>query len=49
VREDNRRAIALYRKMGFVPEGVKRHAFRVDGRYYDLLSMAVLFGRSRKS
>ena len=46
VRKDNRRAIALYRKVGFVSEGIKRAAFRVDGRYYDLLSMAVLFKRS---
>ena len=46
VRVDNRRAIGLYRKFGFVPEGRKRRAFRVDGRYYDLLSMAVLFRRS---
>jgi len=45
VRKDNRRAIALYRKVGFVSEGIKRAAFRVDGRYYDLLSMAVLFKR----
>jgi RimJ/RimL family protein N-acetyltransferase len=49
VREDNRRAIALYRKFGFVAEGVKRNGFRVDGRYYNVVSMAVLFGRSCKS
>lgn len=49
VRADNRRAIALYRKFGFVREGVKRSAVRVDGRYYDLLSMAVLFKRSKAS
>jgi RimJ/RimL family protein N-acetyltransferase len=46
VRQDNRRAIALYRKLGFALEGRKRKAFRVDGKYYDLLSMAVLFKRS---
>ena len=49
VREDNRRAIALYRKFGFAREGLKRKAFRVDGKYYDVLSMAVLFRKSRKS
>ena len=49
VREDNRRAIALYKKFGFVVEGVKRNGFRVDGRYYNVISMAVLFRRSRKS
>jgi RimJ/RimL family protein N-acetyltransferase len=48
VREDNRRAIALYKKFGFVAEGVKRNGFRVDGRYYNVISMAVLFRRSRK-
>jgi RimJ/RimL family protein N-acetyltransferase len=47
VREDNLRGIRLYRKVGFVPEGRKRNAFRVDGRYYDLLTMAVLFKRSK--
>jgi len=49
VRVDNRRAIGLYRKFGFVPEGRKRRAFRVDGRYHDLLSMAVLFRRGAAS
>jgi RimJ/RimL family protein N-acetyltransferase len=33
--------------MKFVPEGRKRNAFRVGGRYYDLLTMAVLFKRSK--
>jgi RimJ/RimL family protein N-acetyltransferase len=47
VRADNRRAIWLYRKFGFVREGVKRSAFRVAGRYYDLYSMAVLFKGSK--
>jgi len=46
VREDNRRAMGLYKKVGFAIEGRKRDAVRVDGRYYDLLSMAVLFKRS---
>ena len=43
VRSDNRRAIALYRKHGFVREGVKRNGMRVDGRYWDLVCMARLF------
>jgi RimJ/RimL family protein N-acetyltransferase len=47
VRKDNPRAIALYEKFGFVTEGVKRNGFRIDGKYYDLLSMAVLFKRSK--
>ena len=43
VREDNERAIALYRRLGFVDEGVKRNAIRVDGVYTNLLCMALLF------
>lgn len=43
VRADNERAIALYRKIGFVDEGVKRKAIFVDGRYIDVVCMAVLF------
>ena len=49
VRTDNRRAIALYEKFGFVSEGVKRNGFRIDGKYHDLLCMAVLFERSSAS
>ena len=47
VRKDNRRAMALYKKFRFVAEGVKRNAFRIDGKYYDLFSMAVLFTKRR--
>ena len=43
VREDNPGAIALYEKAGFVAEGVQRNAFKVDGRYHNLIMMAVLF------
>lgn len=42
VREDNKTAIALYERMGFQREGVKRNAMRVDGVYYNLVSMALL-------
>ena len=49
VREDNLRAKRLYEKHGFALEGRKRNAFRVGGRYYDLLSMAVLFERGKAS
>lgn len=42
VREDNTTAIALYERAGFQREGLKRSAMRVDGVYYDLLSMALL-------
>ena len=43
VREDNLRAKALYEKVGFVTEGVKRKAALHDGSYYDLVLMALLF------
>ncbi len=43
VRDDNVRARALYEKMGFVVEGVKRRAALHDGVHYDLVLMAVLF------
>ena len=43
VREDNPGAIALYQSMGFAAEGVQRNAFRIDGRYMNLIMMALLF------
>ena len=43
VREDNTRAMALYRKVGFEVEGRKRRALRIDGVLSDLVLMALLF------
>jgi ribosomal protein S18 acetylase RimI-like enzyme len=43
VRVDNARAIALYRKLGFASEGVRRRALLVDEAYHDLVMMALLF------
>jgi ribosomal protein S18 acetylase RimI-like enzyme len=43
VREDNRPAAGLYEKFGFVAEGTQRKAILVDGRYENLLTMALLF------
>ncbi len=37
---DNARAIALYEKLGFVREGIRRRARKLDGVYSDILSMA---------
>jgi putative acetyltransferase len=42
VHEDNERAIALYRSLGFVEEGRHRAYALKDGRYVDSLSMARL-------
>jgi ribosomal protein S18 acetylase RimI-like enzyme len=42
VREDNANAIALYRKIGFVEEGLQRNAVRLDGVYENVITMAIL-------
>lgn len=42
VRADNLNAIALYRKLGFESEGVRRRGFRLGGEYHDLYAMALL-------
>ena len=39
----NQPAIGLYKKMGFVVEGIKKKARKLDGRYEDILCMARLF------
>jgi RimJ/RimL family protein N-acetyltransferase len=38
----NQNAIALYRQLGFVEEGVRRRAWFLDGRYDDSVEMALL-------
>jgi RimJ/RimL family protein N-acetyltransferase len=49
VRENNRGAIALYRRFGFEIEGLKRNALKIDGRYENVVLMGLLFeeGRAR--
>ena len=42
VAQENARAIRCYERAGFRTEGVKRHAFMVDGQYSDLVVMSVL-------
>ncbi len=42
VYASNTIAIALYRRLGFVEEGLKRRARFLDGKYQDLLIMALL-------
>jgi ribosomal protein S18 acetylase RimI-like enzyme len=43
VRENNKNAIELYKKVGFQIEGLQRHAVHVDGDYENVVFMAVLF------
>jgi RimJ/RimL family protein N-acetyltransferase len=42
VRTDNKPAIALYEKIGFVHEGIARDAFLFDREYCDALTMAIV-------
>jgi RimJ/RimL family protein N-acetyltransferase len=42
VEEDNARALALYRRFGFHPEGRLRQAAYHDGRYRDVLLFSLL-------
>ncbi len=37
----NERAIALYKKLGFEPECVKRGQFKVNGKYVDEIVMSL--------
>lgn len=43
VYASNLAAIALYEKAGFVHEGRRRNALRRDGRFEDIVMMALLF------
>jgi ribosomal protein S18 acetylase RimI-like enzyme len=43
VRENNTRAIELYKKVGFVVEGFQRDAVQIDGLYENIVCMALLF------
>lgn len=49
VATENKRAMRCYEKAGFTLEGVKRHAFMIDGEYADLAVMSVLAGEWRAS
>jgi RimJ/RimL family protein N-acetyltransferase len=42
VRENNAVAISLYKKIGFVTEGLQRNAILVDGDYENLVLMGLL-------
>jgi ribosomal protein S18 acetylase RimI-like enzyme len=43
VRQGNASVIGLYERFGFVHEGVQRNAIRLDGKYENLICMALLF------
>lgn len=40
VRADNRSAIELYKRMGFVQESTVRNGMHFDSKYFDVLVMA---------
>ncbi|MDN4075058.1 GNAT family protein [Fictibacillus sp. CENA-BCM004] len=42
-REDNHRAISLYKKLGFEAEGLVRNDTYINGVYYSTLVMGLLF------
>lgn len=46
VRADNARAIALYRRLGFLTEGHLRKQALVDGQFHDALVMALIAGET---
>lgn len=41
VRSDNRRAIELYKRLGFGEEGMITREFMIDGIFYDCLQMGI--------
>ncbi|MDP3560972.1 MAG: GNAT family N-acetyltransferase [Legionellaceae bacterium] len=43
VRENNKAAIALYKKFGFVAEGIHKNGVCIDGQYENHIFMALLF------
>ncbi|MDP3705243.1 MAG: GNAT family N-acetyltransferase [Legionellaceae bacterium] len=43
VRENNASAITLYKKFGFVAEGVHKNGVRIDGQYENHIFMALLY------
>jgi len=42
VHADNTRAIALYKKAGFIREGIQRRSVLIDGRFIDTVNMALM-------
>ncbi len=46
VMEHNAAGVALYRKIGFVEEGLRQRSMRVNGRFIDEIAMALLLDHS---
>lgn len=42
VRTDNERGIYLYKKLGFLKEGILKRDFLINGKFYDSLLMGLL-------
>lgn len=42
VRSDNKKAIEIYKKSGFVLEGKSRRALFIDGEFYDYINMGLI-------
>ena len=42
VREDNPRAIALYKKCGFEVEGISKNETYLDGKFFDIVNMGLI-------
>jgi RimJ/RimL family protein N-acetyltransferase len=42
VRTDNKRGIKLYKKLGFLEEGIIKRDFLINGEFYDSLEMGLL-------
>lgn len=49
VHADNPRAIALYERVGFVREGIKRRATCIDGQLGDAIMMAITEWETRNA
>lgn len=47
VREQNKPAIALYKKLGFEKEGVHKNAVCIEGKYENHIFMALLLGDAK--
>ncbi len=42
VRSDNTRGIYLYKKLGFIEEGIVKRDFLINGKFYDSIIMGLL-------